>query len=217
MIKQVLRGVFALAVFSAAASADIFNEVGDAGQLVGTAQNVTGVSPLTQISGMIADENDVDVYRILISDYANFSADTIGSQALSGVDTQLYLFDQNVFGIYGNDDLPIDTTLESILPAGHASGPMSNGIYLLAVSSFDNDPFSAAGDIFSDSGHHTILTPTGPGGGSPLIGWNDGADDEYGEYVINLTGATAVPAPGAVVLAMLGMPAIGWIRRRFAA
>lgn len=35
------------------------------------------------------------------------------------------------------------------------------------------------------------------------------------ELVFSLTG-TQIPAPGAVVLAMLGLPAIGWVKRRFA-
>jgi len=37
------------------------------------------------------------------------------------------------------------------------------------------------------------------------------------EHIFSLTGTpgTPIPAPGAALLAMLGLPGVGWVKRRF--
>ena len=76
------------------------NEVGDAGDLRVTANDM-GDSAVTEISGTLLDASDADLYRICLSDGASFSATTVG---LTAVDTQLFLFDADGYGVYANDD-----------------------------------------------------------------------------------------------------------------
>ncbi len=54
-----------------------WTEVGDAGDLPGTAQVVAGSGPLDSIFGVMNDP-DVDMYKIYISDPAGFSAPGAG-------------------------------------------------------------------------------------------------------------------------------------------
>lgn len=55
-------------------------------------------------------------------------------------------------------------------------------------------------------------------GGNAVVGFDFLSTDFWtpldSEMVFQLTG-TQIPAPGAAVLAMLGLPAIGWVKRRF--
>ncbi len=217
MKRHFTAAVTALCVCGTAAFADIYTESGDAGQTVGTAQNVTGVANLTRIEGsLMPDGNDVDIFRIVINDFANFRADTFGTRAggFPNPDTQLFLFDENGFGVYGNDDAPGGGTVDSELISGVVS---SNGTYLLAITTFNNEPISAGGAIFDPTGapFTATVTPTGPGGGSALTGWDSNGDSgEHGAYGINLEGATVIPAPGAVLLAAFGLPIVGIAKRR---
>ena len=47
---------------------------------------------------------DADLYRICLSDGASFSASTVGAHVPANLDTQLFLFDAQGYGIYANDD-----------------------------------------------------------------------------------------------------------------
>ena len=51
-----------------------WTEVGDAGDLLSTAQEPMGNGPLRNIYGTISTNADVDLYRIFISDPTSFSA-----------------------------------------------------------------------------------------------------------------------------------------------
>ena len=53
------------------------SEIKDAGDGPDTADRTFGNGPLTLISGVLDDDHDVDMYRIIISDAANFSATTV--------------------------------------------------------------------------------------------------------------------------------------------
>ena len=92
----------------------------------------------------------------------------------------------------------------------------------------DIDPVMLSGDTtywvaieaVADMTWHWFWVSGAPGGGNAVQGvvglqgrafW--GAQDVG--MVFSLTGHE-VPAPGAVVLAMLGLPAVGWVKRRFA-
>ena len=65
------------------------------------------------------------------------------------LDTQLFLFDANGLGVYSNDDAPCGVR-SSRLPSNHRFSPTGPGEYYLALSSFNNDPQSDAGEIFPD-------------------------------------------------------------------
>ena len=109
-----------IVVMSGAASALTFTEVGDTGQLIGTAQNVgPGVDTITgYINGA------ADLFAINLAG-GNFSATTAGSE----FDTALFLFDSDGYGLIFNEDISdkiwqseIDITLEA-------------GLYYIGVAS----------------------------------------------------------------------------------
>ena len=81
------------------------------------------------------------------------------------------------------------------LPAGDPLTPTAAGTYYLAISSFRNVPVSPGGEIFAFSSTSPGLQePGGPGGGSPVSGWND-QGFATGTYVITLTGTrSCLPA-----------------------
>jgi hypothetical protein len=175
-----------------------FSEVGDAGQLPGTAQGTGNASLLTSISGSLAS-NDVDLYKIYITDPAHFMATTVDGASF---DTLLFLFSATGHGIYANDDSA--STLQSTLPAGHLLGPTSTGLHYLGISRFGIEPVSADGLIFPTSPFSTVHGPTGPGGALPLTGW---AGSSFGgSYTIFLRGVagsdytTNVPDGGSTAL-----------------
>jgi hypothetical protein len=162
-------------------------EAGDAGDLPGSAQDLTAAS-VEAIDGAIGAAADQDLYRVCLEGGGGFSASTVGGTEL---DTQLFLFDASGRGVYGNDDS--QATRQSTLPAGDPLTPAAPGAYLLAISPYDRDPAGAGGEIF---GGGRIQAPVGPGGGDPLTGWA-GSDGAPGAYRIALTGTTACVAPDA--------------------
>jgi len=211
MRKTFLMSIALLTILgcSSVALADTWAEVGDAGDLTGTAQTPTGANPLTSITGTIGSSTDADMYLIFISTPAGFSATTVGTPGTL-VDTQLFLFNAAGLGVYFCDDAD-GLTLRSTLPAGHALSPPSAGLYYLVVTGFDRDPTSAAGAIFPDT-FPGVFGPTGPGGGSPITGY-DGTTGT-GTYTINLTGAgfaggaAAVPEPATILLLGSGLAGV---------
>ena len=169
-----------------AAAAVTWQEQGNAGSLPGGAQVVTGSGSITAIHGTLTFRNDEDMYRICLTGGRTFSASTLDGTAF---DSQLFLFNSRGKGVYARDDT--ESSLRSRLPAGTALTPQEQGTYYLAVSSFNNDPVSAGGQIFPiDTAFDAVVGPTGPGGGQRISGWtNEGGGS--GVYTIRLTGAQA--------------------------
>jgi hypothetical protein len=208
----------ALLFTSTAGAGAIWVEVPDAGQLPATAQVTLGLGPLDFIQGTLAGNNDEDMYLISIPNPTVFSATTVG-QPGTLLDTQLFLFNASGLGIEANDDAFLGT-LRSSLPAGNPNAPTTPGLYLLAISSFNNDPLSPGGlNIFPNpSGVGETVGPTGPGGDLPVSSWNNLGTNQ-GTYQIALTGAefvpeTVIPEPTSVVLFAVGIVGlIGYGRR----
>ena len=172
------------------------NEVGDAGDLRVTANDM-GDTAVTRINGSFTGAMDSDVYRICLSNGASFSASTVGGTLPASLDTQLFLFDQQGFGIYANDDW--NEARGSMLPAQHRFSPNTGGVYYLAVSQFNRDPQSVFGEIFPDSYSLStypdgVVDASGFGSAETLSSWDGRAPGAFGTYRINLTG-TAVCAP----------------------
>jgi hypothetical protein len=171
-----------------APSAFAVSESGDAGNLPSTAQDL-GSGAVTSILGSFSGGGDVDMYRVCLTDGASFSATTVGATTL---DTQLFLLDGNGLGVYSNDDAAIGVR-GSRLPSDHRFSPAGPGVYFLALSSFNNDPQSDAGEIFPDL-FSTSLYPdmvvnaAGVGADEPIVGWSGPTRGPPGLYRINVTG-----------------------------
>jgi hypothetical protein len=168
--------LIALALAPAAVAAD---EQGDAGDVPGTAQDLTQ-EPVQSIAGTLATGDDSDLFRICLTGGRSFSATTVGG---TGVDTQLFLFDASGIGIYAHDG--DDTTKQSTLPAGDALTPEAPGEYILGISAYDRDPQSASGPIFNNVAF--LTGANGRGAADPVESWA-GLPRGSGAYTISLTG-----------------------------
>jgi hypothetical protein len=181
----ILPALTSLALLSLAPAAGAADEVGDAGDLPATAQDLTGAA-VERIDGTLAPE-DVDMYRLCLDGGGSFSASAVGG---TQVDTQLFLFDSSGRGVYSNDDLLENVVSQSLLPAGHPLTPSAQGEYLLAVGIYNIDPQSAGGPIFPSE--TIVVGPTGPGGGEPVVAWG-GRPLVGGAYSLTITGAECAP------------------------
>lgn len=197
------------------AVAATWTEPQDAGDLPGTAQVTLGSGPLDAIEGSILDEEDQDMFLVMIEDPQAFSASTNnpGTNLEIDNDTQLFLFDADGFGALANDDDPDDFfTFLSAIPVGNFSGPA--GTYLLAVSIFDNDPIAAGGEIFPDEPADDVVGSTGPGGANAISAWDvDPFPPDSGPYRIELTGVTFAPeSRGGALWALAASLIVLWFR-----
>jgi hypothetical protein len=197
--------VAAATMVSGPASAAIFTEVGDAGQTLATAQIAGafgGASPLSTIFGSLSSSTDADLYLINITHPLTFSATTIGG----ALDTQLFLFNLGGAPVFMNDDAD-GLTLQSTLPAGHALGPVSAGVYVLGVSLAGYDPVNEVNQLLFDVGLTTDVRGAAPGlSPASLFGFaNNTFFADSGDYAIQLTGTATVPVPEPVSSLLVAM------------
>ncbi len=215
-IAALLATAAALSLPTAALAGFVWNEAGPgAGDLLGTAQTTfdSSFNSLDGINGRLTSSvsvggspvYQVDLYKIRISNAASFSAKTVDT----GFDTALYLFDAAGLGIYANDDDGFGLT--SLLPSGDPGGPISDGIYYLAIA--------FGGFVASDAGDFSLFDFMGSAtGAGPLASWAPGFasfEEVPWNYSILLTGATnaELPEPGTIGLVLaagLGL----WASRR---
>ena len=225
MIK--LNTIFPLALATAALplagklQAATYTEMGDAGDLPGSAQVVTGVvgAPLTQIGGVLtlsSSLSDSDMFQIYISNPAAFSASTTAFVAgANNFDTQIFLFNSSGRGVIGNDDAASGAL--SSIPAG--SFTSSAGYYYLLISGSGRYATSVGGLIFPNYTDGTTdptlaVGPTGPGGGSTITGYTGNSNDG-GNYRIDLTGAqfAVAPEPSTWAFILAGTAGLAGIAR----
>ena len=75
-------------------------EDGDAPALL-PGQTTVGTGAVTTIAGALTGNSDADLYAIEVTDYANFSASTVGGTTF---DSTLFLFDVSGKGISMSED-----------------------------------------------------------------------------------------------------------------
>lgn len=183
-----LLALTALAVAGFAPLAHAATEVGDAGELPATAQDLGADAALDSIAGTLDGLVDRDVYRVCLSGGKTFSASTVGG---TEVDTQLFLLDADGRGVYANDEAP-DVVGQSTLPAGDLFTPGAAGVYHLAISRWNQDPTG-----FEDVPLFPDLIPGvhGPQSDEPIALWTGGREGTFGPYVIALTGVVPCAVP----------------------
>ncbi len=172
-------------------------EVGDAGQLPDSAQGIIGVKPLTEITGSINNVNDIDMYKLMITDPVNFTASTVGGV---GFDTALWLFDSGGSAVIADDDverLSGDPLLQSTLSKGSVFQPTDPGVYYLAITPYYNVARSLSGMyVFVDSKlasdfnlvHGPMYPPF-----DPVISYWESDGEQSGAYTIYINGVSPVP------------------------
>lgn len=166
------------------------------------------------IAGGTGLSENGDVYKIYISDPANFSASTLSlAGGRNGFDTQLFLFNLDGTGIASNDDHSPGP--QSQLPAGNPlySG-LAAGYYYLVVDGSGSYPAnSTGGAIFPDTDPTQVY---GPQSGNAFTQYN-GSSTEGGSYSIALTGVSiaAVPEPASTsLLFVAGGAGFTWLLRK---
>jgi hypothetical protein len=217
MARSPRFAALALSVFAAplALAGPDWQEQGDAGKFVGTAQATLGVGAINSISGEFAsgflDPDLEDMFLISIVNPAAFNITVTGSNGTLG----LFLFNVTL----GNEGLGLVATIAG---TGSLSGTSNDGslaavntpgIYALAIAVPGRYPISNLGPIFQFDNPNEISGPDGSGGFLPHTDWA-GTPGPIGEYGVELTGSGffAVPAPGAASL--LGVCGLVLSRRR---
>ena len=213
MLAAATLAVTGMLLAASASRAAPFNEIGDAGDLPGTARAAVGVGPLTQILGTYSSEGDADLYRIRIVTPNLFTVNVTSPSE----DPHVWLFQTSGIGIAANDDDPSGFLgVAPVLPAGnvlYSSLPV--GEYLLGVSKSGIEALNAGGaNIFDGVFFTDIREPIGPGGPGPLAGWVPDATPDASSYTVNLVGAAFVPEPSTALLAGFGLCILLAVTRR---
>lgn len=221
MNRTQLAGLAVAAVLlalPAAARAQIWTEVGDAGGIALTAQNITTTPGFNQINGTYASATDMDVYQFFITTPSTFSATTQGGNTPGGLDTMLFLFTGGLagggVGIAGNDD--ITGSVNSTLPAGDALyASLLPGFYILATSTYQIRPTSAQGIIFvaANPPNGVDGLGVGPPQNNGVFDGQNNVGGAAGAYSIFLTSVAPVPEPGTFALCAAAALS-GWLLKR---
>lgn len=187
-----------LVALSASSSAQEIGEIGDAGELLATAQVIS--EPVTRISGELSSFgelsriDDIDMFRFFVAEPVTFSV-KVAASLTEDNDAQLFVFDEIGRFVIGDDD------------GGEGSLPQLNrgsmagydpGYYNLAISLYDTRAI-----LLSDK----------------LVGWSRNANPyQYGPYVMTITGAAsssgAVPEPTTWMMMLMGFAGVGLTMRR---
>jgi len=187
---------------------------GDAGQLTGSAQPVTGSFEFTGISGSLSDSLDRDIYQIRITNPDDFSF--IVTFAGGNTDTILALFNSSGIGVVYHDNNSL-TDLRSRLDYTSLF-VNSPGDYYLAIMGGGQTFTSTSGNIWNEVAPFEVQkAPDGVGASGALFGYAGvGQAPPVGNYTITVAGGvTPVPEPAfyGVAFAVMGLVVAG-IRSR---
>lgn len=223
-LRRSFLGVLGVCLLTAASlRAQVYNEAGDAGQTLGTAQSTGAMSggALSTILGTLSGINDADLYFFTITAPTTFSASTMNAVTMgSGLDTALFLFNSAGVPIYTNDDAS-GTSLQSTLPAGTSfTMSLSPGTYYLGISLSGNEPINLSSQLLFapyPGGDSTAVRGAAMGlNPNTLSNFNNGGSfAQSGAYQISLTSSAtaAVPEPSPIMLTAVAVAGLLFIRR----
>ena len=146
-------------------SAQTWNETGDAGSLISTAQTTLGSGTLTAIDGNLSSSTDVDVYCIKMLSVPPAGLPLFQLQCIVNNGPNVWLFDATGKGVFTNSTCSANS--KTIL-APNVS--LATGTYYVAVSYTGLNPQASAGAIWNTA-ITTQHAPDGPGAAGSLTGW----------------------------------------------
>ena len=192
--QLLVPAALALALAAAPAHAQVWNEIGDAGALVATAQATAGVGGFTTIHGNLASAGDVDMYCIHLGSVppAGTLLAGLGCVAIQAPD--IWLFNASGKGVLAATTCQFG--YKAIIAPAVSLAP---GDYYVAVSNYGVDPYAGANAIWlpSSSASHA---PDGPGAAGTLTQWlGTGIPAPINPYQIdmNLMFFCSSPTPAA--------------------
>lgn len=170
------------------AEASTWVELGDAGDIPGSAQVTAGIGPLATIQGTFLGATDVDMYCIQINEEAFFGAYILCAMV---EDPDLWLFDSAGNGVALHDNCQNGVVqLTSALAT-------SNGTYYLAISPSESEAMNGLNlPIWDPPTSLAERAPDGAGAPGPLSHWGGTDPIAIGpSYAISLGGATFCESP----------------------
>lgn len=207
-------GLAAALCIPAPSHAATFNEVGDAGQTLLTANLVTSLDP-TSISGVISAPSDADLFAVMLTAGSTFTArSAAGSSGPAIADTQLFLFDPGGKGLRYNDDVEVTDFYSQV-----SFTPGASGTYYLGISAVAFNPQDASSAFIYVRDPFNPTAQPGPSAAGPLASWAaDGSGfEDMGAYSIEVSGVSPIPEPGTYASMALGLVMLAALRRRFPA
>lgn len=197
-------GLAALIAVHSLGTAQVWNEVGDAGDLLPTSQTTLGEDALTTIIGSVA--SDSDMYQINIVNSGAFSI-----TVASGWDSTLYLFDNTGRGVVADGD-----GAGAFQPRINFNNvtPVTGLMHVIIGNGSVDEPWAVQGHMW-DHENPANVGPNAIGANNPLDHWVD-IGGFSGSYTVTLTGCefAAVPEPSSIVAIGLGVVGFVVSRRR---
>lgn len=181
-------GVFGALLTAGTARAQIWTEIGDAGELPATAQVTAGSGPLTEIDGGLSNESDVDMYCIRVADPLSFFANLL-CVAIQGPDIRLF----KASGVGASANFLCQGGAKFVSGAFATTA----GTYYLAVCYRGREAFAGLNAIWlaTNLAEHA---PDGPGAAGVVSGWGGaGILQPINPYRVVLTGAAFCDAATA--------------------
>lgn len=165
------RALFAAALcllaFAPRARAQVWNETGDAGDLVSNAQFTIGAGSLTTINGTLSSEADVDVYCVQVGPTPRaLGLPVVSLQCVVNQGPNVWIFDANGLGVATNETCQGGTKLVTTTTLS----PGAPATVYVAVSYYGLAPTSPGGAIWLPAigGERA---PDGPGAAGALNAW----------------------------------------------